>query len=342
MDDSGIALAIVGAATELGRDLREVLIERAFPAVMVRLFDEAAAIVEQADSDELEPIESLEDAILEDCDIVFVCRASALDAVEAEAAAGDYVTIDLSLESAAGRDVVLIVPEVNAEMVATAVEERHFLATPLPAVTALSVALAPLDEMARLRRVALTCLEPVSSVDGGAAELARQTGELLSGRTPEPLLWSERIAFNVIPQVGDLSATGASEREWQIQKQVRAVLDLPDLPISTHVVRVPTFYGYALTVDVEMDEPIDLESVLDRWRQAPGIYLHTGEGEEPRYATLSQTVGSEATHLGRVREDPTVPCGLNFWLTIDGLRKGTTVNAVQIAECVLRELQPYS
>jgi hypothetical protein len=182
-----------------------------------------------------------------------------------------------------------------------------------------------------------------SSRDGparrGIQELARQTGDLLSGREPEPLLWPARIAFNLIPQVGELGGTGATDREWQVQRQLRRVLDLPDLPVAVHAVRVPTFYGHGIVVDVETEEPLDTDAALELFRGAPGLLLHEGERQAANYPTLSDAVGSEATHVGRVREDPTVPCGISFWLAIDGLRKGTTVNAVQIAECVARELR---
>src|SRR5690606_10709248 len=120
------------------------------------------------------------------------------------------------------------------------------------------------------------------------------------------------------------------------------VLDLPDLPVAVHAIRVPTFYGYGIVVDVETEEPIDTEAALELFGSAPGLLLHRGERDSANYPTLSDAVGSEATHIGRVREDATVPCGLSFWLAIDGLRKGTTVDAVQIAECVARELRRRS
>ena len=94
-----------------------------------------------------------------------------------------------------------------------------------------------------------------------------------------------------------------------------------------------------MVVGVETDEPVDADLAHELLRQAPGLHLHEGEREASKYPTLSDAIGSEATHIGRLREDPTVPCGLSFWLAIDGLRKGTTVNAVQIAECVVRALR---
>lgn len=338
MAERGFSVVIVGAATESGRDLRDVLIERAFPVSEWRLYDDAEAIVALDDEDAARFMRPVAEADLSGIDFVFYCGGSEETARLVAAAELGGVVIDLAQTFALREDVALVVPEVNADAVEEAIDGR-FLATPLPAAVALAAALAPIEGALRLRRLTATCLEPVSSSAGGVQELARQTGDLLSGREPEPLLWPARIAFNLIPQVGELGGTGATDREWQVQRQLRRVLDLPDLPVSVHAVRVPTFYGHGLFVDVETEEPIDTDGALGLFRGAPGLLLHEGEREAANYPTLSDAVGSEATHVGRVREDPTVPCGLSFWLAIDGLRKGTTVNAAQIAECVARELR---
>lgn len=339
MDERGFAVAVIGAASEIGRDLREVLTARAFPAAQWRLYDDRDRILAAADEPGIDAVQDCGDAELSDVDFVFFCGAPEQTARLAERAAeGTAILIDLSQSPALRDRAVLVVPEVNADSVDSALDER-VLATPLPAATALAVALAPLERAVRLRRVTVTSLESVSSTAGGVEELARQTGDLLSGRDAVPELWPVRIAFNLIPQVGDIGGTGATEREWQIQRQLRRVLDLPDLPISVHVVRVPTFYGDGLVVCAETEAPLDGDSAAILYRTAPGMYLHEGARETSSYPTLSDAVGSEATHIGRVREDPTVPCGISFWLTIDGMRKGTTVNAAQIAECAARELR---
>ncbi len=339
MADSGVTVVVTGAASEVGRDLRAAMVERAFPVSQWRLYDDAQAILELAEQDESIAVRPIDEADYDDAHIVFLCGPPEQSRVAAAAAQdAGAIAVDLTQTLIEDDGVAVIVPEVNSAAVELAVDEQA-IATPLPAVTALAVALNPFEERARLRRVAVTAFEPVSSTPGGIAELARQTGDLLSGREPKAKLWGSRIAFNLIPQVGALVATGATQREWQIQSQLRKVLDLPDLPISVHVVRVPTFYGIGLTVDVETDEPLDTESAVALLRQAPGVQVHEGESESANYPTLSDAVGSEATHVGRVREDPTVPCGATFWLAIDGLRKGTTVNAAQIAECIVRELR---
>jgi len=339
MDERGFVVAIVGAASELGRDLREVLVERGFPVSVWRLFDDEEAILaldEDVDGGGVSPCAAID---LSEADFVFLCGApEQTNRLLPEVEASSAIAIDLGQTLALRDDVALVVPEVNADVVDLAIDEG-MLATPLPAATALAVALGPIERAVRLRRLTVTCLEPVSTTEGGVQELARQTADLLGGREAEPTLWPVRIAFNLIPQVGDIGGTGATEREWQVQRQLRRVLDLPDLPIAVCVVRVPTFYGQGLVVTVETEDALDTEAAQELFREAPGMYLHEGARQSDNYPTLSDAVGSEATHVGRVREDPTVPCGVSFWLTIDGLRKGTTVNAVQIAECAARELR---
>jgi aspartate-semialdehyde dehydrogenase len=152
-------------------------------------------------------------------------------------------------------------------------------------------------------------------------------------------LWPQRIAFNAIPQVGEVLATGATRGEWETERQTRRLLDLPDLPIIVNAVRIPVFYGLGLFVNVETERPIDRESGLDVLRQAPAIFLHEGESATASTPALAEAVGSEATHVGRVREDPTVPCGLSLWVAFDGLRAAGAVNAVQIAECLIAEIE---
>jgi aspartate-semialdehyde dehydrogenase len=179
--------------------------------------------------------------------------------------------------------------------------------------------------------------EPVSAAGrAGIAELAQQTRDLLSGVTPDGRVFPQRIAFNLIPQAGDFVSGGRTRCEWLIESQTRRLLDLPDLPIAVTSVWVPTFFGQACAVHIETERELDAAAARALLRQAPGVVLAEERGADS-YPTLAEVVGSEATHVGRVRDDPTVPHGLALWIAIDGLRKGAAVNAVQIAECALRE-----
>jgi aspartate-semialdehyde dehydrogenase len=242
--------------------------------------------------------------------------------------------VDLTHTLAETADVPLIVPEVNPEAVAEAAE-RGLIACPIPNATALAIVLKPLDVVAALKRVSVTSFEPVSSAGrAGVDELVQQTRDLLSGTSPDIAVFPQRIAFNLIPQVGDFVSGGRTRGEWLLESQTRRLLELPDLPITVTSVYVPVFFGQACDVRIETERPLDADAARALLRQAPGLLVaETEDG----YPTLADVIGSEATHVGRVRDDPTVPFGLASWIAIDGLRKGTAVNAVQIAELALRE-----
>lgn len=340
MRDDGAVVAVTGAAGELGRELREAAAERGFPVAEWRLYDTVEAIAELADEIDEEAFSLLEQADFDGVDLVFLCGdRAASDELAARAGEAGAVAIDLVQGFAGREDVPHVVPAVNSEQVELALE-AGVVACPVATAVALSTVLNPLDAAAVLRRISVTVLDSVSSAGRpGVEELARQTLDLLGGRDPVPTLWPQRIAFNVISQVGEVLTNGATGAEWEAERQTRRLLDLPDLPVTISVVRIPVFYGLGLVVNVETEQPIDSESARDVLRQAPGVLLHEGASGAASAPALAEAVGTEATHVGRVREDPTVPYGLSLWVAFDGVRAGGAINAVQIGECLLREIE---
>jgi aspartate-semialdehyde dehydrogenase len=334
---SGFAIAIVGAGSDIGREIAAVLRERAVPIGEWRLFDDVADdddVLDTDDEDDL--IRPLADVDFEGVDAVFLC-AHPDQAAEWAGRAGvaGALVIDLTQALAEAGDARLIVPEVNADAIDDGAE-GGVLASPVPTAVGLSVVLKAIDEPGELKRVVVTSFEPVSQLGRRAVdELVEQTRALLSGQSPDVNVFPHRIAFNVIPQSGEFVSGGRTRGEWLIESQTRRVLELPDLPITVTSVCVPTFFGHAAAVWVETDRPFDADAALAVLREAPGILLHD-EGGSGRYPTFVDVIGSDATHVGRIRDDPTVPFGLALWVAIDGLRKGAAVNAVQIAERALR------
>jgi aspartate-semialdehyde dehydrogenase len=329
---AGPVVAIVGAASEVGREIATVLEERGVEVAEVRLYDTTDE-ADEADAGAFPaPLQSLEAIDFDGVDVAFVCGPSAQAREVAERAIeSGALVVDLTQALSSG-DVPLVVPEVNAD----AIEEgigRGIYACPTPGATALAVVLKPFDDAAELRRVAVTGFEPASSAGtAGVDELAQQTRELLTGASAEPSIFPHRVAFNLIPQVDVFAAGGRTRAEWEIERQTRQLLGHADLPLVVTCVQVPTFYGQAYSVLVETERPIDLEGARAILRAAPGVLL----ADEDAYPTLSDVIGSDATHVGRLREDPTVPHGFVLWVVIDGLRKGGATNAVQIAELALR------
>jgi aspartate-semialdehyde dehydrogenase len=337
MRDDGYVVAVIGAAREEGREVRTALAERGFPLARLGMYDAADRLANGSGDDVEAPPLPLDRIDLEGVDLVFTCgtesqaREWAPRAVEAGA-----VVIDLTQAFADQEDVPLIVPEVNPDVVGDGID-RGVLCSPAPGAIALSVILRPLDDAARLKRVVVAAFEPVSSAGRDAVEeLARQTRDLLNGRSVESLVFPHRVAFNAIPQVGDFLAGGRTRGEWQIESETRRVLDLPDVAITATSVRIPTFFGQGYAVNVELMQPIDAARALAVLRESKGI-LALDDPATASYPTLVEALESDAVYVGRLRDDVSVPSGLNAWVAIDGARKGGAVNAVQIAEIVVRE-----
>ncbi len=335
MKERGYVIAVLGAGGEIGRELQVALRERAFPVGECRLFECGEGVAEIGDEVQ-EPLLGTDQIDVRGADLVFMCGTGAV-AVEwaPQALEARAVVIDLTQSFADKADVPVVVPEINPGVL-DAVAGGGIVANPVPGATALSVVLNPLEQLAQLKRVVVACYEPVSQAGrDGIEELARQTRDLLGGRAVENAVFPHRIAFNLIPQVGPFVVTGSTRGEWQIESQTRRVLDLPDLPITATAVLVPTFFGQGYAVNVETQQPIDAEAARRILREAPGILVLDDVGRSS-YPTLVDALGAEATYVGRIRDDPTVPYGVSLWAAIDGLRKGAAVNAVQIAERIIQ------
>jgi len=335
VDTNGYIVVLIGAGSEVGREVGAVLRERVFPVAGWRLYDDApddSMFDEDESGEEIFPLAEVD---VDGADVVFLCRDGELVADWASRArAAGALVIDLTQSLAEAGEAPLIVPEVNPDQIAEGVE-RGMLACPVAGATALAVVLKPLDGAAELKRIVVTSFEPASAAGRpGVDELAQQARDLLSGISPERQVFPQRLAFNLIPQVGDFVPGGRTRGEWLIESQLRRVLELPDLPIAVTSVYAPVFFAHACVVNVETERPFDAAAARALLRQSPGLIVPE---EADEYPTLADVMGSEATHVGRLRDDPTVPYGLALWIAIDGLRKGAAVNAVQIAERALRE-----
>ena len=334
MTQSGYVVAVLGATGDVGRELQTALRERGFPVREWRLFDadtaDATAAVPEIDA----PLSGVDQINVDGAEFVFMCATEALSSEWTPRAVAAHATvIDLTQAFSQRADVPVLVPEVNAEALADAVECR-VVTSPGPGATALSVVLKPLDDVAQLKRVVVAGYEPVSSAGRAAIEeLAQQTRDLLGGRAVEVTAFPQRIAFNLLPQVGTPLPADRTDAEWYMESQTRRLLDLPDLPITVTSVRVPTLFGHGYVVNVETDGPIDAAHAAQVLRKAPGIIVEDTAGSCA--PTLVDVIDTEATYVGRIRDDPTVPYGITCWVAIDGLRKGAAVNAVQIAELIV-------
>ncbi|MCK6553860.1 aspartate-semialdehyde dehydrogenase [Candidatus Binatia bacterium] len=337
MKDRTYSVAVVGATGLVGAEIVAVLEQRGFPLGALQLYASVQTAGDTARCGDLTArVELLEGARFAGTDLVFLAAAEAVSAEwTARAAADGAVVIDLTQLHAGDPTVPLVVPEVNAAAVAD-YTNRRVLATPDPAVVALAVALAPVRNAAGLRGLVATTLEPASTMGrAGVEELQRETVDLLNGRSPGHDVFPQRLAFNAIPLVGEPLAGGSSSEETRAVAGLRRLLETPDLPSSITRVRVPVFFGVGVAATIDTERPLTAAEAQEILRTAPGVVLDSGT-DARGYLTPADTVGKDAVCVGRVRVvDP--PPRLDLWLTIDNLRKGSAVNAVQIAEVLVRE-----
>lgn len=328
----GLSIAIVGASGNVGREILTVMAERRFEA------DRVAALA-RAESEGRElafggrtvKVQPLEDFDFSGTDIAFFAVGSGVArAFAPKAAKAGAVVIDNSSHFRLDPDVPLVVPEVNADALSRYVK-KNIIANPNCSAAQLAVALKPLHDAATIKRVVVATYQSVSGAGREAMdELFQQTRSVYSGALAKPKAFPRQIAFNLFPQVGDFDPQGVSVEEGKMASEIAKIV-APGIRLTATCVRVPVFIGHSEAVNVEFTKPLSAEDAREILRQAPGIILEDETGKRP-YATPVDCVGESATFVSRVRKDPTVKNGLNFWVVSDNLRKGAALNAVQIAE----------
>ena len=228
-----------------------------------------------------------------------------------------------------------VVPEANAHVLSR-LKKPFQLSSPSPSATNLAVVLAPLRGLLDIQRVSVTANLAMSALGREAvSELARQTAELLNVRPMEPQFFDRQVAFNLLAQVGTSDAQGHTALEKRLVHELRAVLETPLLKISATCVQAPVFFGDSLTVSLQLGAPVDLAAVNRVLDAAPGIEL-VEEGDYP--TAVGDAVGQDVVYVGRVRAGVDDLAELNLWLTSDNVRKGAALNAVQLAQLLIKDL----
>src|SRR5437016_4514897 len=331
----GYKVAVVGATGNVGREMLGVLAERRFPAdEVVALASRKSMGVEVSYGDATLKCKALEHYDFSDVDI---CLMSAGSAVSKEwsprIAAAGAVVIDNSSCWRYDADVPLIVPEVNADAVA-GFRKKGIIANPNCSTAQLVVALKPLHDRARIRRVVVATYQSVSGAGKEAMdELFSQTKAVFTMDEPESKKFAKRIAFNVIPQIDTFMEDGYTREEWKMVVETKKILD-PKIKLTATCVRVPVFIGHSEAVNVEFEQPITADEARNILRNAPGC-LVIDKHEPGGYVTPYESAGEDATYISRIREDATLDNGLSLWCVSDNLRKGAALNAIQIAECLI-------
>jgi aspartate-semialdehyde dehydrogenase len=331
----GFKVAVVGATGNVGREMLNILDEREFPAAeVVAIASRKSVGTEVSFGDATLKVKALEHYDFSDVDI---CLMSAGGAVSKEwspkIAAQGAIVIDNSSAWRYDSDVPLIVPEVNADAVA-GFSKRNIIANPNCSTAQLVVALKPLHDKAKIKRVVVATYQSVSGAGKEAMEeLFSQTKAVYQIDEITPKKFSKRIAFNVIPHIDTFMEDGTTREEWKMVAETKKILD-PKIKLTATCVRVPVFVSHSEAVNIEFEEPISADEAREILRSAPGC-LVIDKRENGGYVTPYEAAGEDATYISRIREDGTVENGLSMWVVSDNLRKGAALNAVQIAEVLI-------
>jgi aspartate-semialdehyde dehydrogenase len=232
--------------------------------------------------------------------------------------------------------VPLVVPECNVEAIA-GYKSRGVIANPNCSTIQMVVALKPIHDAARIKRVVVSTYQSVSGAGKRAMEeLSRQVSALYNGNELEMEKFPHQIAFNCIPHIDVFVDGGYTKEEMKMIDETRKILSEPALPVTATTVRVPVFCGHSESVNVETEKKLTAADVKAILREAPGVIV-ADEPEENVYPMPIDTTGKDATYVGRIREDNSIPNGINLWVVADNLRKGAALNAVQIAEILIRD-----
>ncbi|MCJ2091687.1 aspartate-semialdehyde dehydrogenase [Methylobacterium sp. J-072] len=332
----GYKVAIVGATGNVGREMLDILAERAFPAdEVVALASRRSQGQEVSFGDKTLKVKALDTYDFSDTDICLM-SAGGETSKEWSPRIGQQgcVVIDNSSAFRYDADVPLIVPEVNADAI-VGFTKRNIIANPNCSTAQLVVALKPLHEAATIKRVVVSTYQSVSGAGKEAMdELFNQTRAVFTaGDIKEGGKFTKRIAFNVIPHIDVFMEDGYTKEEWKMVAETKKMLD-PKIKLTATAVRVPVFIGHAEAVNVEFERPLSAERATEILRSAPGI-LVIDKRENGGYMTPHEAAGEDATYISRIREDATIENGLNFWCVSDNLRKGAALNTVQIAEVLV-------
>jgi len=328
----GYKVAVVGATGNVGREILNILSEREFPCdEVVALASRRSVGTEVSFGDKTLKIKALENFDFAGTDIALFSAGGATSKEWApRVAAQGCVVIDNSSAWRMDPDVPLIVPEVNAGALAGYARKR-IIANPNCSTAQMVVALKPLHDFAKIKRVVVATYQSVSGAGRDAMdELFVQTKGIYVNDDPTPKKFTKQIAFNVIPHIDVFMDDGATKEEWKMVVETKKILD-PAIKVHATCVRVPVFVGHSEAVNIEFERAIDAETAREILREAPGC-LVVDKREDGGYVTPVECVGDYATYVSRIRVDPTVENGLSIWVVSDNLRKGAALNAVQIAE----------
>ncbi len=328
----GYRVAVVGATGNVGREMLNILEEVKFPVDKIHAIASRKSIgLEVAFGNQIVKCEDVAQFDFSTVDLVLMSVSGSFSKEwSPKIGAAGPIVIDNSSAFRMDPDVPLVVPEVNPDDVEWA-NKKNIIANPNCSTAQLVVALKPLHDRARIKRVVVSTYQSVSGAGKeGMDELFDQTKNVyVLGATP-PKKFPKQIAFNVIPFIGTFQDDGYTDEEAKMWNETHKMID-PAIKLTVTCVRVPVMVGHSEAVNIEFHDPIDEDEARDLLRESPGLIV-IDKREPTGYMTPKEAQGEFPVYVSRIRNDPTVEHGLNMWVVADNLRKGAALNAVQIAE----------
>jgi len=328
----GYRVAVVGATGAVGREMMAILEEVKFPlSEIYAVASRKSQGVEVSFGNRTLKCQDLEKFDFTKVDIVLMSAGGAVSKAWSEkiGALGPIV-IDNSSVWRMDPDVPLIVPEVNPDAIWDA-KKKNIIANPNCSTAQLVLVLKPLHDAAVIKRVVVSTYQSVSGAGKeGMDELWDQTKAIYGMGDKTPKKFPKQISFNLIPHIGTFLDDGYTDEEAKMWNETHKMID-PTINLTVTCVRVPVFVGHSESVNIEFENPLDEELAREILREAPGLAV-IDKREPGGYITPIEAVGEFDTYVSRIRNDTTVPFGLNLWIVSDNLRKGAALNAVQIAQ----------
>jgi aspartate-semialdehyde dehydrogenase len=335
---SKYVMAILGATGAVGKETLEILEERKFPLESLRLFasKRSAGGTLPCQGKEWTIEELTPESSFAGVDFALI---SATDAISRDygrrLGAAGVVVIDDSGVFRMEPDVPLVVPEVNAYALGTM--PKGIVSIPNCTTTPLVMALKPLHDAVGVKRVVVTTFQSVSGTGAAAMdELMNQTRDLMAFRDVKAEVYPYQIAFNLLPHIGSFSDGGDCSEEVKIAKETRKILGAPGLRVTATTVRVPVLRCHSEAINVELERPLKANEARAALAAMPGVIVYDDPAKKLYPMPLDAT-GKDEVYIGRVREDESITNGLNLWVVSDNLRKGAALNAIQIAECLVKD-----
>ena len=331
-------VAVVGATGEVGKTMREILEERDFPVNNIKLLasERSEGKIVEFKGEKIK-VEKLEKESFKYVDIALFSAGGAISKEFAPIAA-EYGTIVIDNSSAwrMEKDIPLVVPEVNPDDIAM-YKNRNIIANPNCSTIQMVVPLKPIHDRAKIKRIVVSTYQAVSGSGYKAIEeLANQTTAIFNQKEIISKVYPHQIAFNCLPHIDVFLENGYTKEEMKMVNETKKIMGDETIEVTATTVRVPVFYSHSESVNIETEEKITAEEVMDLMKNAPGVEL-VDNIRENIYPLPINAAGTDAVYVGRIREDFSIKNGINMWVVADNVRKGAALNAVQIAEVLIKE-----